>query len=76
MMRRRKRNCSPDKLEALAVEEQLVYETLGGVPCEQGTPSDAPAKAAATKAPANRSIAENWSSDNTTWCWKPMKHSR
>ena len=29
-----------EKLDALAVEEQFVYETLGGVPCEQGTPTN------------------------------------
>lgn len=28
------------KLEAMAVEERLIYETLGGEPCEQGSPSN------------------------------------
>ena len=33
------------ELEAMAVEERLIYETLGGEPCEQGLPGNAPADA-------------------------------
>ena len=46
------------KLEAMAVEERLIYETLGGEPCEQGSPSNSPAHA--ENAQKEAATARSW----------------